>query len=448
MTNVLSGHTKLRAKIARLRREAKTFQNRGNRQRGPIALLVPPHRERSAYASRRVSARIKEAAAPAGFEIVECPVPYEHNAFFALDLDRYEAVILDVRGTELPAWVFAYVYGRLIPTIKLVRVLRNETPEAVELPPLVKGLRMDEGEPGVESVTYWREEDDLIWQLTNAFLKLDEEGTVFTKNDEGELYFESINRRPARIFISNAGNANPLARQLSEQLRRRNIERFHYKDLGTIPTAKLWADKIEQGVADCDVFIALIGPGYDTSKWCKRELQIALERKDNPVLMLFRVDQVDLQLLTREKKLARLKPLQVPDLPADNDAAIAYLLGELQKELTRDGHGRNVSPHRTTMLGASRELVIDAIRHVSRSAWPRLVALVQEVDAKAHLPGNDIAPIRPRSVAEQLFVAAQRADVSQSGMVLRSLVTALASLSAPGRRAALRKVAHRVAVQR
>ena len=98
------------------------------------------------------------------------------------------------------------------------------------MPPLVGGLRMDDREPAVESVVYWRDPDDLIFQLARAFRKLDEEQAEFKQGRQGEVYFESIGRRQAQVFISNANAANPLARRLSAELRLRNIEQFQYKD--------------------------------------------------------------------------------------------------------------------------------------------------------------------------------------------------------------------------
>jgi hypothetical protein len=54
-------------------------------------------------------------------------------------LEQQEAVILDVRGMDLPEWIFPYVYGRLVPTIKLARLEPNEVISIVRLPPSWRG---------------------------------------------------------------------------------------------------------------------------------------------------------------------------------------------------------------------------------------------------------------------------------------------------------------------
>jgi hypothetical protein len=400
----LARQDELVAKIERLRRAAEAFSSRRDHGRGKIAVMVPPDRSRCAYAKPKTLALIRKAADLASFGVEECEIPYEHNAFFALALDRYEAVILDVCKRDLPDWVFAYVYGRLIPSIKLVRVLPGEIPTEVPLPPLVKGLRMDEREPGVESVIYWRDTSDLIWQLERAFHKLDEEQTVFHEGREGVLYFKSIGRRPARIFISNANDANPLARMLSEELRLRNIQQFQYKDPTAIPSGSNWPDKIRSEVQACDMFIALIGPGYRDSEWCREELRIAQARTGIDVLP-YLVEKTDVKFLGEK---------QVAPLPADQNKALDRVLEDIEERLTRDERRSNHRMRQTTLLGGSRESVIDAIRHVSRRDWPKLLSLMRDHGVTVQ-EGRNSEPVRPRHAAEQLFAAVQRADCEPTG---------------------------------
>src|SRR5262249_2948911 len=96
-----------------LRRVATVFPTQVHRRK-PIAILVPRDRSRCGYADRKTLKLIEEAAGLAGFTTEALEIPIDHNALFALDLDNYEAVVLDVRGLDLPEWAFAYVYGRLI----------------------------------------------------------------------------------------------------------------------------------------------------------------------------------------------------------------------------------------------------------------------------------------------------------------------------------------------
>jgi hypothetical protein len=426
-------------KIEELRRLSKNFPNRRYQARGTIALILPPKGQDCAYADPGLVKRIEEAADLVGFQIAVCRIPYEHNALFALELDNYEAVILDVRGKDLPAWVFAYIYGRLIPTIKLAHVLSGELPAFIPLPPLVMGLRMDEREPGVESVTYWRDADDLVWQLTSAFAKLDEDQSGFKGGLQGELYFESIGRRPARVFISNAGIANPLAQELARELRLRNIEYFHYKDPGVIPTGTPWAEKLRSEVESCDVFVALIGPGYEKSDWCMEELRIARARLPRIELLPYMAEK------TSVKFMGQL--LQVTELPRGKGEPLAFLLKDIQDRLRREAQGDNRKSRRTTLLGASRESIIDAVRHVARENWPTLLAQMRDRGVDVAQLDADAGPVRPRAIAERLFIESEWAnkEVTMERDGLGALVETLGVVAPPQHAATLTQIAKRIA---
>jgi hypothetical protein len=360
----------LRDKIDRLKKIASAYPDALNRPRGRIAVAVP-RGSSCAYAKPNVLRRIREAADRHGFEIGEVKIPCEHNADLALELDEYEAVILDVRGRDLPDWVFPYAHGRLVPTIKLARLEPGEVLGAFTLPPIAEGLRMDPDEPGVESVLYWRDAEDLVWSLERVFLKMDEGQTVFKNGAEGEYYFGTIGRRPAKIFISNQANENPLAGKLSRELRLRNIKQFHYKDRNALKSGSYWQEKIRGEVEACDVFVAIIGKDYERSTWSRKELQIARDRDSQIVLLPYAVEGTNLNFLA-EHGLANRQASPLPPLPAEEDKALSLIIENVEESLTEAGRGENKRVSRTTMLGGSHEAVIDTIRHLSKPSWASL----------------------------------------------------------------------------
>ena len=432
----------LRKKINGLKEVARAYPNTLYRQRRAIGVVVPSASSACAYAKKNVLARIAEVAGRYGFTISTLPVPHQHNARLAVTLDQYEAIILDVRGTDLPDWVFPYAHGRLVPTIKLARLGPREVLGNLVMPPIVEGLRMDSAEPGVESVLYWRDADDLILQLERAFHKLDERQTVFKKDDEALLYFESIGRRPANIFISNAGNENPLAGQLSKALRLRNIKQFHYKEPNAIQTGSNWPAKIRGEVETCDMFVAIIGKGYEKSPWSREELRIARARDSEIVMLPYGVEGTDLNFL----KEHGLQDRQVSPLPADQNAALSLILGNIQQALTDGGRGHNATVRRTTMLGGSREAIVDTIRHVSSSSWPKLLARLSDDGIAVSRGRKDKGPPRSRAVAEQLFEDAVRADTDPGNQsTLATLVQALAGLAPASHRKLIKHVERGIA---
>jgi hypothetical protein len=434
--NPEAGLKELSRKIKALKRVAATFPNRLAAPRGPIGVLVPRDRSSCAYAQPHVLRRIEEAADAAGFELNVFELPYEHNAYLALELEQQEAVILDVRGMDLPEWVFPYVYGRLIPTIKLARLNATEVLSSFKLPPIVEGLRMDNSEPAVESVTYWRDPEDLVYQLGRAFRKLDEEQTVFQEGRKGVLYFQSIGRRPARIFISNAGKANALGRRLAEELRLRNIYGFQYKEPNAILPGSDWEHKIRGEIESCDIFLSIIGEGYHASKWCMEEMRAASARLPKIVLLPYQLDDADVRFMDK---------LQVAQLPRGLDEAVQFMLEGIHTVLT-DRRGQNAPVTRTTMLGGSREAIIDTIRHIPKSQWPTFIAQMRESEIAISVAEPEAGPVWSREVAEKVFMDAEQADTdpdNESNMA--TLVRALASLAPPTHQQLMRSVALRTA---
>jgi hypothetical protein len=431
----------LAPKIDRLKAISKAYPDALHRPRGKIAIMISPGTSDCAYAKPGVLRRIEETADLSGFEIGIIELPHEHNALLALELDKYEAIILDVRGTDIPVWVFSYVYGRLVPTIKLARLQPKEVLGLITLPPIVQGLRMDADEPGVESVLYWRDAEDLIWQLDRAFRKMDEGQTVFKKGQQGVLYFESIGRRPARVFISNSGKANPLARKLSEELRLRNIERFHYKEPDAIPAGSNWQEKIRSEVAACDVFVAIFGEGYQQSEWSREELRIALAKNPGIVLLLYAVGGTDLAFLEQ----FGAQHLQAAPLPATEDDAIGLILANIHERLTNTGRGENSQAPRTTMLGGSREAIVDTIRHVPRAAWANFMGRLRDQMVVSAIT-NGRGRVRSRAVAEQLFADAQRADTDpDQKSTMATLVQILTGVAPRSHQSLIKNVAAQIA---
>lgn len=401
----------LAKKIEQLQERALHLPDPVLRERGHIGVLIPRGKKSKAYDGLRVRKAIKEAAISLGFECEELEVPImEHNVLFALELAKCEAVLLDVRGDMVPKWVFAYIYGRMIPSIKLVKVGLGELPSSIDLPPLVKGLRMDENEPGVESVIYWRDANDLIFQLQRDFAKLEQGPTRLREKDEGLSYFGTIGRRPARVFISNSSAVNELATGLQELLGRNNIHAFQYKSKykgeDAIPPGTDWQKKIMDEVKNCDLFVALIGEGYEKSKWCMKEVNIAQERARQKKIRLFpyNVDNQDVAFMGK---------FQVGGLPDDPTEAAQKVFKDIDAELHKVQDERNWQPKQPLPLGASREAIIDALRHLTTNEWKDLLKRLDAAGIAVDVKPKRSKMIQPRELAEQLVSRVQRAEITQ-----------------------------------
>ena len=161
-------------------------------------------------------------------------------------------------------------------------------------------------------------------------------------------------------------------------------------------------------------------------------------------MLPYEVDGTDLSFLKEHD----LQDRQVSSLTADQDAAFEpYPLrypADPYGWWTRAQRSRS---RRTTMLGGSREAIIDTIRYLSGSSWPKLLARLSDDGIAVSLARKDAGPLRSRAVAEQLFEDAVRADTDHPDKrnPLATLVQALAKLAPASHRKLIKHVERGIA---
>ena len=138
-----------------------------------------------------------------------------------------------------------------------------------------------------EPVIFWRDREDLLRALEGHFEKLEtldnrpSGRSHFPEFNAGLAYFRSAGRaKDTPIFISNAGEANSLTSQLTRELPA-GITAFHYTQANTIPRGADWRPILRAKVEEAGLFVPLITEvaiGI-ACKYCKEELEIALQRK-------------------------------------------------------------------------------------------------------------------------------------------------------------------------
>ena len=173
---------------------------------------------------------------------------------------------------DLPEWVFPYVYGRLIPTIKLARLETGRSYSECHLAPIVEGLRMDAADRVSSRVTYWRDAEDLggdwsapspSWTKHRRFQGRRRESCFISRAS-------AVVRRT--FFISNAGKENHWPAGCRKRCGCATYMAFQYKDPNAILTGSDWPSKIRSEAETCDVFVAIIGKGYEKRPWCREEV--------------------------------------------------------------------------------------------------------------------------------------------------------------------------------
>lgn len=415
------GLGRLDAKVSALAATARAFGGRPERPRNRVAFLVasdPPSIE-----EQEVFRVVGELAALHGMQCEPVNVDLKDNVDLALRLERYETVAMDVRGTSLPDWVFSYVYGRFLPTVRLARIEAHEVASGVALPPLVRGLQMDAAEPSVESVIFWRDDEDLETQLSKTFQKLRVRGTKLHDVDDAKTYFESIGRRPARLFISNSGRANDFADRLCARLATANIEAWQYKQRGAIEVGAPWPEAIRRELDRCDVFVALLDRDYPNKQWCRKEMRRARQRLTDEgdfVLLPFQIDES-----IAGGAIGKLVgELQTPPVYREGDNAPDTIFRWIDGQLRKRGAGdwRQREP---ALLGGARQAILDAIRHLSPDEFDKLFVELRRHGIDVRTDATE-SGLQSRQVAARVLDAVQRtADFDRAGTDFQSATSVL-----------------------
>jgi hypothetical protein len=84
-----------------------------------------------------------------------------------------------------------------------------------------------------------------------------------------------------KVFISYAREDEPVAGELTAALGRSGFTVF--RDVERV-RAGGFAEQLDKGIADCDVFVLLISPASVRSNYVLRELHVAVDDHDRPVL--------------------------------------------------------------------------------------------------------------------------------------------------------------------
>jgi hypothetical protein len=433
---------KLEVAIDELAQRALRAAERAPRPRNNVALLVPDGKlGRVAYGGKKVREAMIRCAELQGMRCVELTVPTQHNTHFASTLDEFECVVLDVRGNAwLSEWVFAYLYGRFVPSVKLVHLLPNELATSIRLPPLVRGLRMADEEPGVESVIYWRDESDLVEQLSRALKRVGAHGTELRSSREAATYFGSLGRRPGRVFVSNSGDSsvNEFADELCQHLLRKNIEVWQYKQPDAIRAGTPWPETIRRELEQCNVFVALLDGRYPRSKWCQKEMQRARERHAQGTVGLLPY-QFDSKLPTTEVDNL-IGELHAPPIHRFIGRAHGMIVKDVDMHLRPPAADNARLLAQPRLLGASREVIIDALRHVPPARYHQLLRRLDAVGLKLKYKPERLSP-QPRHLAASFLRAVQESTAELKGNRFSSttsaLVGALAQVTERRRKSAL-----------
>src|SRR5664280_294912 len=241
---------------------------------GTVGLVLP-----ATPAYRAVLPLIIDVLKRAGYqpEIVDT-APDDHWRLL-IDLERHDFVVTDIGPRGKTGWLYPLMYGRFIPTVKLVHTpgRRSAVPA---LSAIVRSRALKAAGSKDDVAICWATESELSDELSKQVNELQGLRTQFQTLDEGLQYFRSLDRKNSGpVFLSNADEDNELARDITRLLKLYNIEVFHYVFGNPIEKGVDFAGPLLDAVATSVLFIPLITDSYWSRTWCLEEFDLAVRMR-------------------------------------------------------------------------------------------------------------------------------------------------------------------------
>jgi len=228
---------------------------------------------------------VRDVVRNLGFTPVNLDVGISDAFRFALELDEFDFMVLDTGYTDLPNWLYPFLSGRFMPTIKVCRGSAGPEEQLAEPPWETGELLRRVAAPG-DLIVRYNSRRELRSGLARHVERLREERILLSSVGDGLRYFRSLGRRRGRVFISTTSAVNYFSRQLSLALHRENIPHFHYRYQNDIELAALWNDQLAERVRASQYFIPLITESYWKSQFCQDEYRLARERSEQGQLKI------------------------------------------------------------------------------------------------------------------------------------------------------------------
>jgi hypothetical protein len=258
------------SQVAKLALHGNASADEADRPRGDVGLLLP---ETPQYAE--ASAMIHDLLDDAGYSPVVPDVNRIDAAHAARIFDACDFIMIDVLSSDLPPWIFPFVEGRFVPSIKLA-VTSSSAKGVRVLPSLIESEALSSAGSVNRQVIWWHDVEELEIELERHVNRLHIPRHQFQSLEEGHGYFSSIGRAAGRVFLSTAQADNPLAEEVGRTLALHNIDYFHYVYHNTLQLGTSWQDRLLSKIVEYPLFVPLLSDAYWRSDWCRKEMETAL----------------------------------------------------------------------------------------------------------------------------------------------------------------------------
>jgi hypothetical protein len=224
-----------------------------------------------------------------------------------LNVARSHAVVVaDIDPKITPADVLGLLHGAAIPMFRTCvlgleedaqareRQLKLRVPDSrggvglttpadgVRLPLLFRGYQVDEG---MRPILFWSEKtiEDTVERISAIIQDYRTRERRLETRENADDYFLKL--RGNRVFISTSSDLSAWTTPLKAALDTAGMPAFHYK-VPEIPVGEEWMTELRRRIAETDLFLAFLSPGYWKSPVCLEEMALAIDRWERHQLVI------------------------------------------------------------------------------------------------------------------------------------------------------------------
>ena len=247
--------------------------------RDRVGMLLPVGQGADAIYSAGDVERLAEQLRNLSLNPVEMDLSRGADGEFMRRLESLDWAVTDIGATACAGGVPAFVHGRFIPQVRMVRSF-SDTVAARS--PLEDGIlkAFEAGYP--KDIVRWHDSDALIHQFVQRLSILYEPRKYIGGAADAKAYFASASLRKETIFLSYSGEDRSVVEGVAQALRRIFQNVFDYRDQGqSIVPGSRWIEEIFNKLSGSALAVPLVSPDYFASDNCTHEAREIIAMADN-----------------------------------------------------------------------------------------------------------------------------------------------------------------------
>ena len=253
--------------------------------RDRVGILLPGSKGRSSGYSNQQIAKIEEQLAQLNLQAVHLNWKSPVDARFMSELESLDWAIVDISAEACTGGLPAFLHGRFIPQMRLVRTTTKQTRSPLESTIL---SAFDVGYP--KDIIRWSDAEALDREFVQRLTTLYEPRKFIRTQEEARAYFAGAAKRKEAVFLSYSGEDQEITSSLRRALRNRFQQVFDYRDQGeSIVPGRRWIEEVFDKLSASAIGIPILSPAYLASENCKHEGRQMVALLDAGKLKLFPV---------------------------------------------------------------------------------------------------------------------------------------------------------------